>query len=117
MSDDRTRVIIRAMGYAALLVVAFLLARARTIALPVEVQIGPIETASVIVAGSDLAPGTRIGARVVRTTEWPAADLPAGAFTSFEALEGRVLRHAVPAGEPILESSLLPRVPVQIVAV
>jgi len=118
MRDARAHLIIRALACASLLIVFVLLARGQLFSVvSIEPLAPPLDTASVIVAGTDLPSGTRLVARVVRTAAWPRSELPEGAFASIEALEGRVLRYPVPEGQPIIEAFLLPRVPVQIVAV
>src|SRR5687768_5152652 len=98
MRDDRTRVVIRILGYAALLSVAVLVGQAQLLRLSGRDPLS--QTARVVVAGADLPPGTRLAAAIVDTAEWPRRDLPPGAFASIEALEGRVLRHPVPRGQP-----------------
>jgi len=116
MRDEWTRVVIRALAFASLLSVAVLVWRAQALH-GVDPTPSSSETARVVVAGADLTPGMRLAPGIVQTAEWPRSELPPGAFASIEALEGRVLRHPVPRGQPILESFLLPRIPVQIVAV
>ena len=66
------------------------------------------ETAPVLVAKIDVAVGTALEERAVEVATWPKPFAPTGAFASAEQVQGRVLRHAVASGEPILEAYLLP---------
>jgi pilus assembly protein CpaB len=69
----------------------------------------PFETASVVVARTDVPIGTALSTTQLATVEWPKRYAPQGSFTNAADVEGRVLRRAVGAGEPILESVLLPQ--------
>jgi len=64
--------------------------------------------ASVVIARSDIAVGEALDARQLDSIGWPQAHLPAGTISNAEALAGRILSRPVVAGEPILESALLP---------
>lgn len=66
------------------------------------------ETAPVLVAKADAAVGTKLEAGDVQVAAWPKSFAPAGTISSVEHIEGRVLRRALAAGEPILEAYLLP---------
>jgi pilus assembly protein CpaB len=66
------------------------------------------QTASVVIARSDIAVGTALAAHQLETASWPRSHLPKGAFSEPEGLHDRVLRRAVATGEPILEPLLLP---------
>ncbi len=72
---------------------------------------GP-ETVRVLVAKNALAYGTPIKAENLQWVEWPKAAVPAGAFTSIEALFGqskkekRIVLRAIEAGEPILDARI-----------
>lgn len=68
-------------------------------------------TQNVVVAASDIPAGTAISDELikkgmVKTTAWPKASVPVGAFSSTEQLVGKVNRAKILANEPILESRL-----------
>lgn len=65
-------------------------------------------TTPVVVASSDLDPGTPLTLAVLQEVPWPSGAVPAGAFKSMKALEGRVARAPVFKGEAILEPKLAP---------
>lgn len=87
---------------------AFLAHRALEKQAPATVEIARIETVNVVLARTDMTVGSALAPQQLRTVEWPKEYAPRGSFTSEEQLEGRVLRHALADGEPILEPSLLP---------
>jgi pilus assembly protein CpaB len=66
------------------------------------------KTAPVIVAQVDLAVGYALDDRALSTVEWPENHLPSGAIASAAQAAGRILRRPLVAGEPVLESALLP---------
>ena len=65
-----------------------------------------VETANVVVARVDLSVASSLSERQLQTVEWPSAHVPNGAFLNANALDGRVLRRPIAAGEPLLESAL-----------
>jgi pilus assembly protein CpaB len=68
------------------------------------------ETKTVIVAAAPLRFGTALTANVLAEVQWPAASVPAGAFTSREALIGaggqRTVVAAIAQNEPILAAKI-----------
>jgi pilus assembly protein CpaB len=68
----------------------------------------PIETVDVMIARSDIQTGGVLDPQLLTSVEWPKEYAPPGAFFSADDLTGRVLRHALAAGEPVLEGALLP---------
>jgi len=68
-----------------------------------------VATTPVVVAKADIAVATEITPQQVDVVDWPTAFLPQGAFHKPEEIKGRVLRHAVAAGEVIQELTLLPQ--------
>jgi len=72
------------------------------------ITVAKVETTKVVVAGADLAVSTGLAMLQLETVDWPSEFLPKGSFHDPSALEGRVLRHALAAGEVIQEASLLP---------
>lgn len=67
-----------------------------------------IATQPVVVATRDLPFGTVLSDDNVQTSNWPMEIVPAGAISSTQELNGRVVRTAVATGEPILETKLAP---------
>ena len=65
-------------------------------------------TTPVIVASSDLDPGTPLVLAVLQQVPWPSGAVPVGAFKDMKGLEGRVVRAPVFKGEAILEPKLAP---------
>jgi pilus assembly protein CpaB len=65
-----------------------------------------VETGKVIVARVDLSVASSLSERQLQAVEWPKAHVPGGAFFDANALDGRVLRRPIAAGEPVLESAL-----------
>lgn len=66
----------------------------------------PAEPAEVVVAAAvrDLPRGTRLTPADVELTRVPAAQAPAGTFSSVDAVEGRFLLEAVRSGAPLTDS-------------
>ncbi len=96
-------------GLALMLACAAVLA-ARSILEKPAVQTGPavVQTAPVVVARADVQIGSALTSRQVDVVDWPVEYLPKTSFRKPEDVEGRVLRRAVAAGEPILEPTLMP---------
>jgi len=68
-------------------------------------------TQDIVVAGQDIAPGTMINEELIKngtikTTPWPKASIPAGAFSTPQQIIGKTNRVKIIAKEPILESRL-----------
>jgi pilus assembly protein CpaB len=62
----------------------------------------------VAVAAVDIELGGRVTPEMLRMVQWPAGNVPPGAFTQIAALDGRVVKTSVTRGEPILEGKLAP---------
>ena len=62
-----------------------------------------------LVAKTDIAPATRLGAEQVQLSPWSRAHLPKGAFTNLAELEGRVAAYHLVEGELVLEKKLAPK--------
>lgn len=65
-------------------------------------------TSRIAVAAADVEVGAKLGATALNMMDWPSASIPPGAFTSVEALQGRITRTALTRGEPVLEGKLAP---------
>jgi pilus assembly protein CpaB len=68
-------------------------------------------TQDIVVAAQDLAPGTMINEELIKkgtikTTPWPKASIPVGAFSTPNQVIGKTNRVKIVANEPILESRL-----------
>ena len=70
---------------------------------------GPTTTQAVAVMRADLQVGQVVHERELATVDWPIAYVPQGAHSDPAQLEGRVARRPLSAGEPVLESALLPQ--------
>jgi pilus assembly protein CpaB len=70
---------------------------------------GPSTTQPVAVMRADLQVGQVVHERELATVDWPIAYVPQGAHSDPAQLEGRVARRPLSAGEPVLESALLPQ--------
>ena len=69
----------------------------------------PVSTAGrIVVASSDIDIGQRLNPALFMVVDWPTASVPKGAFTDPKALNGRVLRSSLLAGEPVSEAKLAP---------
>jgi pilus assembly protein CpaB len=68
------------------------------------------DTASIVVAKSNLNFGDRIGSGDLELVKWPTDALPAGAFTTIEAVAGpgqdRVVLRPIEPNEPVLASKV-----------
>src|SRR6185436_8508446 len=73
-----------------------------------QAPVGPSTTQPVAVMRADLQVGQVVHARELATVDWPIAYVPQGASSDPAQLEGRVARRPMSAGEPVLESALLP---------
>jgi pilus assembly protein CpaB len=65
-----------------------------------------VQTATVVVAASNMDVGTALRAEDLRAIEWPSKSVPEGAFHKPEELVGRGLIQPVVAFEPILPAKL-----------
>jgi pilus assembly protein CpaB len=64
--------------------------------------------AQVVVANADIPEGHLIDRKDLHAAAWPAASVPAGAFSSGDSVVGRVTRVPVFTGEPIVPGRLAP---------
>jgi pilus assembly protein CpaB len=71
-------------------------------------QDGQPTGAQVVVATRDVDLGQPLNGSMVQLVAWPTDSVPAGAFPTVEAIEGRVLRSQLQKGEPVLEAKLAP---------
>ncbi|MFN2565719.1 MAG: Flp pilus assembly protein CpaB [Gemmatimonadaceae bacterium] len=67
-----------------------------------------VSTQRIVVASRDIPEGAMIERAAVTTTAWPAATMPAGAFTMIDSAVGRIARVAVFNGDPIVPARLAP---------
>lgn len=66
-----------------------------------------VASTPIYVALHNINLGDPINANMVTLQEWPSNNLPAGAMTSIEGLQGRRPRTTIVAGTPLLEGHLL----------
>src|SRR5688572_4239865 len=71
-------------------------------------QQASVPSTKVVVAAVDIQLGSRLSSQMLKTVDWPAGSIPAGATTKSETLEDRVVKTSVLRGEPILEAKLAP---------
>src|SRR5215472_13209997 len=65
------------------------------------------KTSDIVVAAHDLPFGGKVTPESLKVVKWPTDVLPPGAVTQPSGLIGNVLRQAIAANEPILESQLI----------
>jgi pilus assembly protein CpaB len=71
-------------------------------------QQGQVASTKVVVAAADIQLGSRLNSQMLKTVDWPAGSIPAGAIAKAEALDDRVVKTSVLRGEAILEAKLAP---------
>ncbi len=69
---------------------------------------GPEATEPVVVAAVNMSMAESVTSQHVKVAQWPKGAIPAGAIRTLANAEGRVVRSAIVAGEPLLESRLAP---------
>lgn len=67
-----------------------------------------VASTKVVVAAADIQLGSRLNPQMLKTVDWPAGSIPAGAITKADALENRVVKTSILSGEAILEAKLAP---------
>jgi len=67
-----------------------------------------VASTKVVVAAADIQLGSRLNPQMLKTVDWPAGSIPAGAITKADALENRVVKTSVLSGELVLEAKLAP---------
>jgi pilus assembly protein CpaB len=97
------------LALSALLATAAVLTARRFVERSRAVVEAPVETTRVVVVRADVPVGSALSRTQLADVEWPRRLLPQGTFSDPGLLEGRVLRRALAAGEPVLEVSLLPQ--------
>lgn len=68
----------------------------------------PEGTEPVVVAAVNMTMAEAVTNQHVRLVQWPKSAIPTGAVRTLANAEGRVVRSAIMAGEPLLESRLAP---------
>jgi pilus assembly protein CpaB len=68
----------------------------------------PEGTEPVVVAAVNMTMAEAVTSQHVRLVQWPKSAIPTGAVRTLANAEGRVVRSAIMAGEPLLESRLAP---------
>ena len=62
----------------------------------------------ILVATTDISLGQRLAPEMFKLADWPADNLPKGAFTDPQKIGGRVLKTNLLTGEPVSEAKLAP---------
>ena len=62
----------------------------------------------ILVAAADISLGQRLAPEMFKLADWPADNLPKGAFTDPQKIGGRVLKTNLLTGEPVSEAKLAP---------
>jgi pilus assembly protein CpaB len=70
--------------------------------------VADIPTDRVVVADMDIAPGTALASRMLKTAAWPRDIVPPRAFRNTSEVEGRVAQFPIARGEPIMQTKLAP---------
>ena len=73
-----------------------------------KTDVPKVATASVVLATSDVAPGTPIKIGQIRTASWPLENIPPQAANSSSQVDNRVALVPISPGEPVLMSKLAP---------
>ena len=73
-----------------------------------KTAIAPKPTEQVVVADVDIAPGTALASRMLKTAMWPKEIVPPKVFRNVKELEGRVALTPIGRGEPIMVTKLAP---------
>jgi pilus assembly protein CpaB len=68
----------------------------------------PIATSQVVVAETEIAPGTALTGRMLKAASWPRSIVPTKAVNNPKTLVGRVVQMPIAKGEPILLTKLAP---------
>jgi pilus assembly protein CpaB len=69
---------------------------------------GPEAKETVVVAAVNMTMAEAVTSQHVKLVQWPKGAIPTGAIRTLAEAEGRVVRSAIVAGEPLLESRLAP---------
>jgi pilus assembly protein CpaB len=64
-------------------------------------------TVQIVVAARSLAPGETLDATALKLTSWPREQIPAGAFTEFEPVMGKVVKDSFGINQPLVAAGLL----------
>lgn len=68
-----------------------------------------VATEKVVVAAEVIPIGEAVKVNQVKTTKWPKANVPQGAFSSPEQVTGRIALERYLPGDPVVESRLMPK--------
>lgn len=74
----------------------------------VKTAMPPVVTGSVVIAGSDMSPGTALNGQILKVASWPKELIPPQAASSLKQVEGRVVNVPISSGEPLLLKKLAP---------
>ncbi|MFP3868788.1 MAG: Flp pilus assembly protein CpaB [Desulfobacteraceae bacterium] len=80
----------------------------RQITMKTKPEVAEMARAEVLIAETDIDPGTLLVPRLVRQVSWPADIVPPKAIRNFDEVKERVIAVPVSRGEPLLISKLAP---------
>lgn len=67
-----------------------------------------LEVQQVVVAASEIPFGTKVKPEQIKLADWPKKNIPAGSSGNLSQIQDRLAISDIPAGAPVLESSLAP---------
>ncbi|MBS1187244.1 MAG: Flp pilus assembly CpaB [Burkholderiaceae bacterium] len=71
-------------------------------------QQSSINTSKLVVAATDINPGTRLTPEIIKLSDWPSGSVLKDSFSDLKLLENRVARISLQKGEPLTEPKLAP---------
>jgi pilus assembly protein CpaB len=74
----------------------------------VKTRIPVAASRQVIIAATDIAPGTALSGGLIKTVTWPLKVIPPKSAATMQEIEGRVAMVPIPQGNPVLFSMLAP---------
>ena len=101
----------KGLGFLLLSVVIALVATVlihRYITMKTRPEVAEVPRGQVLIAETDINPGTLLVKRLVREVSWPSDIIPPQAIRSFDQVKDRVVMVPVSKGEPLLFTKLAP---------
>jgi pilus assembly protein CpaB len=74
----------------------------------VEANIATTKTTPVVVVRSNVPVASSLTIAQLKLVDWPSEHIPAGTLNSIDDAKGRIVRHPLAQGEPVLMASLFP---------
>jgi pilus assembly protein CpaB len=73
-----------------------------------DANIAAAHTTPVVVVRSDIPVASSLTTAQLKLVDWPSEHVPAGSFNSIDDAKGRIVRHPLAQGEPVLTAALFP---------